>query len=224
MKRLDARKDLALRKKFDSPVRLDKQAILSNSSTEDKTGWLGRWLATHFGAVKLSADEFLYYGLQRATLSAEIRARYLGKRQQYVLHNKCIHVYWYATAHKKYLLHTILTGAQVPHPELQHAALKTAYGATKRQGPVSTDSLIAFFSSQAVFHVFGKPIEGMYSIGAMRINGYADGSVDIEGFGALTVDALQHYISDIDNAGYLFQELLLPPEYWVEQFGQNYLR
>lgn len=218
---LDSVADLAIGKKLDGPIQVDKAKLIQSMDKQSQSGWFKRWISTHFGPGKLSLDEYLYYGLHNPDLSSKAINRFVGKNIQNKMHWKCNDPAWFAIAHNKFILHSLLSANGIAHPKLQLAAMHNGMQSTGTVTNLDENSLNEFLSNKAVYPLFAKPIEGMYSIGAMRIDGYNNGIVNTARFGQIPLEIFLNYISTVDDKGYLFQELLTPAADWSSQFGIN---
>jgi hypothetical protein len=61
----------------------------------------------------------------------------------------------------------------------------------------------------------------MYSIGALKVMGLADGRLDLFGGESAAAEEVALYMTRISNAGYLIQDCLLPSSFALEAFGPN---
>lgn len=217
---LDAERDLALRARLDGRIRVDRAETLARAKANGNGAWLGRWLGTHLGPGRLSLDEFLYYGLHARDATPEELARFTGKAVQTRLHARCNSREWFAVANDKLLLHHLMKGAALPHPELQAVYLRGA-DETAQDEPVlpTRERLRRFLEQKARYPLFAKPIQGMYSIGAVCLEGCRDGQLLRRAGSSVSFDAFADYVERIDERGYLFQDLLEPHPAWRERFG-----
>lgn len=203
---LDAGADLKRRIALDGRTRVDRAACLRAMREGAHGAWVGSLLGTMRGAGRLTVDEFLYYRLYRDTLSDEHRARYVGKRRQSYLHFRCNDRGWLACANDKLLYQTILHAHDLPRPTLR-AVFARGGGSGGEPWRRLTDetALEGYLRAADSYPVFAKPIEGIYSIGAMRLHGLEGEDVLLGRDRRIGIASLAAYIREIDARGYLFQ-------------------
>jgi Sugar-transfer associated ATP-grasp len=219
---LDAATDIALRDRLEKPPSLagrDKlEAVTRAVRSRGGTLPIDSILAPLFGPGKLTIDEALYFGLYRGGVGKDAARRFVGKRQQSKFHFHCNDTTWYAAAHDKLLFYTVLAGAGLPTPHTRAVSgEKPRAGAW--QSLRSKDEVAAFLMQNRHWPLFLKPIDGIFSIGAMKVTGAADGGAQIFGNGEVPVESLVNYMEALSSVGYLFQDCLKPAPFAAEAFG-----
>jgi hypothetical protein len=175
------------------------------------------WRASR-GPGRLTPDEYFYYRLYDPGLSEADRRRFVGKRAQEPMHRACNDARWFAAADDKALFYTIMRGMGLPVPET-----KAAYerGGRAMAWPVLPDetALRRFLADPAHYPMFAKPIDGMYSIGALDLVAVEAEGVRLGDGTRVGMDALVRYVCELGKAGYLFQRRLRPHPLLAERFG-----
>jgi hypothetical protein len=219
---LDAAKDVALRRKLDNPPRLPASEWLAAlaEAVRSRGGWLPlrRILAPLCGPGRLTVDEALYFGLYHNGIAKAEARRFVGKRRQAKFHYHCNDSTWFAAAHDKALCYTVIrgTGLRTPHTRAVWAEKhRTGYPRLLR----SKTDLAAFLVQNREWPLFLKPIDGMYSIGTLKVMGAADGQVELFGGERFPVDVVADYMADMSKTGYLLQDCLAPSSFAAEAFG-----
>lgn len=219
---LDAANDIALRDKLDKPPGLpgrDKIEVLTRAvRSRGGTLPIDSILAPLFGPGKLTIDEALYYGLYRGEVGKEAARRFVGKRQQNKFHFRCNDTTWYAAANDKLLFYTVLNGAGLPTPHTRAVS-----GEKPRAGAWrclrTKEEVAAYLLENRRWPLFMKPIDGVYSIGTLKVMGAADGQVELFGAGKADVAAVVEYMEALSTSGYLFQDCLAPAPFAAQAFG-----
>lgn len=185
-------------------VRLS-QLVAGRSGLFEKSNILLRYLKCRFGPGNLSPEEFLKFGLVDGAIAAP--SRFVGHDAQQKMHDACNDKSWFATCKNKLLWETILRGASLPVPETLAVYEAKGRGAGV---PVLCDenALVEFLSQSSNLPVFCKPVTGVYSIGAFRIDGFDGKWVTINGNWKKPVSTLIHYFKTIGKKGYLLQRPL----------------
>jgi hypothetical protein len=219
---LDAAEDIALRGKLDNPPSLEgrsKIEVLTHAvRSRGGTLPLNSILAPLFGPGRLTVDEALYFGLYRGGVATDAARRFVGKRQQAKFHFQCNDASWFAAAHDKLLFYTVLAGAGLPTPTTRAVSgEKPRAGAW--QSLRSKEEVAAFLMQNRQWPLFMKPIDGMYSIGTLKVTGAADGQVDVVGDGKVAVETVVGYMEALSSVGYLFQDCLAPAPFAAQAFG-----
>lgn len=74
------------------------------------------------------------------------------------------------------------------------------------------DTVVAFMREKAVFPIFGKPLGGSLSVGAVRIDKMEGDTLHLRGGGTVSVDRFATDILRVYADGYLLQSALIPHE------------
>jgi hypothetical protein len=143
---------------------------------------------------------------------------FVGKRAQRRMHQACNDAGWHAASHDKLLFYTLLKGAGLPCPETIACYVpngRQALGAALR----NRGDLTRFLSDPSVYPLFAKPIDGMYSVGALHLLGTDGTAVSLKGAGAAELSEVVPFIEAMSESGYLFQRVLEPASELVEAIG-----
>ena len=126
-------------------------------------GMIREFLALGFGAGRLTPAEYFYYRLWEKT--PEERRCFVGKVAQENMHLACNDLNWFAATQDKLLYHAAMIGAGFPVPKLLavHHATRKLTGALSL---TSADEIASFLRRPHIYPVFGKPIDGLFSLGA----------------------------------------------------------
>lgn len=219
---LDAANDIALRHKLVNPPSLagrDKiEAVTQAVRSRGGTLPIDSILAPLFGPGKLTIDEALYYGLYRGGVGKDAARRFVGKKQQTKFHFQCNDESWFAAAHDKLLFYTVLAGAGLPVPHTRAVS-----GEKPRAGAWqclrTKEEVAAFLLGNRQWPLFLKPIDGMFSIGTLKVMGAANGQVELFGAGKAEAEAVVEYMEALSTSGYLFQDCLAPAPFAAAAFG-----
>ncbi|PIW26053.1 MAG: hypothetical protein COW30_16900, partial [Rhodospirillales bacterium CG15_BIG_FIL_POST_REV_8_21_14_020_66_15] len=161
------------------------------------------------GPGRISPQEYMYYRLWDTALDAAAKARFVGKRTQTAIHHACNQSAWYTLAHDKLIFQAAATGLGLPVPKL-----RAIYHPTRIAGPLpqarDAEGLKDLLVNGLTGPLFAKPIDGMYSIGALAIDRAADGQGFVVNGHAVPADDLVRYLGFREDRGYLFQERLAP--------------
>lgn len=221
---LNSQQDIALRDQLDKPPRFSgpekiaalREAVRSRGGTVPLRTLLGPVL----GPGRLAIDEALYYGLFRAGIASEDAARFVGKHRQAKFHIRCNDATWFAVVHDKALFYTTLKGAGLPVPKTRAISGDRPRGGYPRRLSAKGD-VTAFLLQNREWPLFLKPIDGIFSIGALKAMSAANGHLELFGGENVSADALADYISAISETGYLFQDCLVPAPFAAEAFGET---
>ncbi len=157
---------------------------------------------------RLTAQDYYYYRLyDDARYTFADKARFLGEQIHFGIIAKCCDRTWWAAADDKFLAYRFLAATGFPVPETQ-AVYDTScrgFGNTRRLD--SATALGDFLAHEAAFPLFAKPLDGVGSFGACRIDGFDDDCVALNGNMPVPLDA---FAADLAGQGYLLQSLLLP--------------
>jgi hypothetical protein len=161
------------------------------------------------GPGRISPQEYMYYRLWDPGLDADAKARFVGKRRQTVIHHACNPSSWYTLAHDKLIFQATAMGLGLPMPKL-----RAIYHPTRVAGPLpqarDAEGLKDLLVNGLTGPLFAKPIDGMYSIGAVAIDRAPDGQGFIANGHAVSADDLVRYLGFREGRGYLFQDRLNP--------------
>jgi hypothetical protein len=217
---LDPAEALRQRTRLDGPPRIDRAR---HTVAATKAGFGGFALARAMwrvsrGPGKLTSDEYFYYRLYDPALSDAQRRGFVGKRAQADMHAACNDARWFAVADDKALFYTTMRGMGLPIPETIAAF---APGNRAMPWPVLADeaTLRRFLADPAHYPMFAKPIDGMYSIGALDLVGFDGGAVRLGDGTHAAMNDLLRYVVELGKAGYLFQRRLRPHPDLAERFG-----
>lgn len=219
---LDAASDIALRQRLEGPIRLAaaQKLVALQQVVGARSGALPfkRLLKPVFGPGKVTVDEALYYRLYLGDISDGEALRFVGRRRYDKFHRRCNDMGWYAAANDKALFYTIVSGAGLPAPRTyavsgnQRRAGYPRFLATKQE-------IADFLSENRDWPLFLKPIDGMFSIGALKILGVREGVLEVFGVGPVAAPAVADYVAAISTVGYLFQACLGPAAFASAAFG-----
>lgn len=172
------------------------------------------------GPGKLHPSEYFYYRLFDEDIDMAAKRRFIGLKAQFAMHTLCNDPHWFALADNKEIFYATMRGYGLRIPEtvgvlrrLDTLGLGNAFN--------SAEKLRDFLFSSTHFPLFAKPIDGIFSIGAVRILGVdkAKQIITINNQEGVPLNHFFEYIFQTSNVGYLFQELLTPHELLVSTFG-----
>lgn len=206
--KLDSARDLLIRTRLDQPPKIDRAKYFQRANAETKSiAWTGKLFSSIRSPGKITIDEFFYYHLYKNEFSREECLSFVGKRVQHKMHSACNDWGWYAAAHDKALFYTIMKGADVRIPETL-----AIVSASPRHGYTSNisnwEQLRDFFDIQENYPLFAKPIDGIYSIGTLKIDNYLNGVVHLKGYSETRIEDLFEYMGKISKTGYIIQKVL----------------
>ncbi len=211
-----------LRDRLDGPVRLDRArhvlAAQALGVSPQRLWWQASRAAR--GPGDLTRDEFFYYRLYDPAVDRHERQRFLGKAVQVRMHRACNDSRWLAPIHDKALYYTVMRGLGLPIPETVAAFERTGrtfFWPSLRH----EDELRAVLMSPRSYPLFAKPIDGIYSIGALELLGVEGETVRLKGGARASVDDVIQFIVAFGRHGYLFQKRLAPHPLLAERFGQT---
>lgn len=211
---IDSAADKNRRSTLDQPPVLPREArlaLIAAAVRRNGASVIRIAVSAAFGPGKLNLDEICYYRLLDGDVSPEGARRFVGKNRQAVLHPACNNAHWFAAAHDKALFYTIMSG--IGHATPETIAIS---GPRSRAGfprhLAEPEDVAEFLSKWTEWPLFAKPIDGMYSIGALRISDASDAELTVDGIGTLPVEEVARYIAGMSAEGYLFQRCLLPAE------------
>jgi len=209
-----------LRDRLEAPVRIDRARHLAAAAAQGLSGWALRWQVSRAarGPGALTPDEFYYFRLYDPEISRAERARFLGRAAQLAMHRACNDRRWLAAVHDKALFYTVMRGLGLPIPETVAAFERTGrtfYWPSMRR----EDELRAVLMSPKSYPLFAKPIDGIFSVGALDLAGVEGETVRMKGGGGASVDDVMQFIVAFGRNGYLFQKRLAPHADLAERFG-----
>jgi hypothetical protein len=216
---LDSTRDLEIRRKMDEAPRLTPEDHASAMrDVYQRCGW--RWMYGPRLKAGIGFDEAALLGLYRPGMEAQDFSRFVGKGRQKNFHNACNDRQWFALADDKAVFYTLLRGAGLPVPET------LAYvGARKRTGTgewlSNQAALETFLASGRHWPLFAKPVDGMYSLGGLRLEGMQDGLVQVAGEEPVSGADLLNYMNALSRRGYLVQRCLAPSQFALQHFGRT---
>jgi hypothetical protein len=214
---LDSARDLEIRRKLDQPPRLAPEDH-ANAMREvhKRCGW--RWLYAPRLKAGIGFDEAVLLGMYRPGMEAQDFSRFVGKGRQKIFHNTCNDRQWFALADDKAVFYTILKGGGFPVPET------VAFAGTRRRAGMGDwlsgpDALAAFLTTQRQWPLFAKPVDGMYSLGGLRLEGLGEGRVQVAGEEPVSFADLWNYMAALSRQGYLIQHCLKPSQFALQHFA-----
>lgn len=165
-------------------------------------------LALGFGG--LTPKEYYTYRLfDDETYSFSEKKRFIGKKTQESILLKSTSPLWGAVAHDKLVYYGLLKGLGFPVPQTE-----AIYHPFRRFGEAPTlctpEDLARYVRDGMRFPCFGKPVSGMYSVGASALSGYdpADDCLILSSGKRVSVDSYVEQVSHFRKDGYLFQRRL----------------
>jgi hypothetical protein len=215
---LDPRAALALRRSLDSPVRLDRLGNLQAAYRAGAKNVLRELFLLSRRPGKLTVDEYFYYTLYDLAFSPDQRARFVGKRTQTAMHHACNDVRWFAIADDKLLFYSFMRGADLPIPETLATYDAKGRSAFCRTLP-NKKALRDFLADDTAYPLFLKPTDGMYSIGALRLQQATKSGIILKSGQEASLDDIVTFVSDYGKQGYLLQRILQPHADLIGHFG-----
>lgn len=218
--RFDAAAAERLRDRLDGPVRVDRAR---HAAAAAALGLKGLALSRDQrraagGPGKISKDEYFYYRLYDPDLPREELPRHVGRAAQARMHEACNDPRWFAPVHDKALFHTVMRGLGLPVPET--AAVFEKGGRTFFCPALRhEDDLRALLKYRPNYPLFAKPIDGMYSIGALDLESVEGETVLLRGGERVGVGDIVRFVVAFGRSGYLFQRRLLPHPALAAAFG-----
>jgi hypothetical protein len=180
---------------------------------------LAEVIALRRGPGKLTPAEYFYYRLWEPGLSRDEKRRFVGKQAQHPMHVACNSALWYASAADKLVFHTLLAGAGLPRPDLLAI---THPGRLTPSGRVLTgaDDIARFLREPANYPLFGKPIDGRYSLAVLSADEYdpTNDQVRLHGATPVAPTALAAELA-ARPSGYLLQRRLAQHPALARHFG-----
>jgi hypothetical protein len=165
------------------------------------------WLGT--GEGRISIQDYFYYRLYDDGLyGPDEKRRFLSDDLSYAITSKCCDIYSWGIADDKHYAYTILSAHGAPVPETQAAYCPSGRNCAPVKTLGSVESLARFFAQEARYPIFAKPIGGIGSYGACRIEAERDGELGLSDGTTLPVSRFAARLDAED--GYLLQTVLLP--------------
>ncbi len=165
------------------------------------------------GQGKLRFYEYMLYELyDKSRWSDEQRNRFVSAHIHWPISNACNDTNWWAVTEDKWLSSCFLRQHDLPVPTT---------AAVFDRGPRSfpdvpkletAQDLRSFFDTEPAFPLFAKPMTGMWSAGAFRINGCNATHVLIEGQDPVTFAELAEKV--FGDRSYIIQECLTPHRFF----------
>jgi hypothetical protein len=170
------------------------------------------------GVGKLTPAEYYYYRLYDPALTREEKNRFLGKMAQYAMHGACNDPGWHALAHDKLLFDAIMRGGELPAPRI--TALYSTEGRTIAGKCMSDASALeGYLGDPGNYPCFAKPLDGMFSVGALDMVSSANARIELSNGTSLATSDVVRYIVQLGGGGYLFQNRLKPHPALMRAFG-----
>lgn len=217
--KLDSAMDLSTRTRLDQPPEIDRAKYFQRANAETRSiAWVGKLFSSIRSPGKLTIDEFFYYHLYKNEISLEDCLTFVGKKMQFKMHSACNDWGWYAASHDKALFYTIMKGAGIRIPEtLAIVSDSPRHGYALN---ISTlEQLRNFFDSQDTWPLFAKPIDGIYSVGTLKIENYLNGAVHLKGYSEIPIEGLFEYMGSISKTGYIIQKVLPADRAFADSSG-----
>ena len=209
LKVLDVDAANALRKQLEAPPKLNLAENIKAAAKAGSRDYVRRIVKIVRGPGKLSTHEFFYFRLYEPSLTDASLARFAGKRAQHPMHMACNDVRWFAACHDKLLWSAILAGARLPIPETV-----AVFSEKKRHGiyrPLADQAALAqFIADPANQPLFCKPVDGMFSIGAFRVESASGNMLLLSGGEQRSAEDVARFMSSLSPAGYLLQKVMKP--------------
>ena len=177
-------------------------------------------LSLRRGAGQLTMAEYFYYRLWDSGLTLEEKRRFVGKNAQHAMHLSCNDHAWYGVTHDKLLFHAVMTNAGFPVPPLLAIAHPTR-GLPGVPHLTSSDAAQSLLRDRDVYPFFAKPIDGIYSLGAISAEHLnTSGQVRLTGGGDRPLVDIADELTGTEN-GMLIQRRLKPDAELAERFGNR---
>ncbi|WP_417272920.1 sugar-transfer associated ATP-grasp domain-containing protein [Celeribacter halophilus] len=165
------------------------------------------------GQGKLRFYEYMLYELyDKKRWSDEERFQFISAHIHWPISNACNDTSWWAVTEDKWLSSSFLNQHNLPVPKISavfHHGPRSFPDAPKLE---TAEDLKSFFQAGPDFPLFAKPIRGMWSAGALRINGCTETHVQIEGQDPVAFTELAENI--FGDQDYLIQECLVPHSFF----------
>ena len=213
---LDSIRDKEILSKMVATPKLSPEArarLLREVSQRLKFRVLTPWRKSRIGF-----DEAYFLGMYHGEKTDAEMARYVGRMRQSKFHLACNDSGWFATAQDKALYYTILKGAGLAVPE------PLGFVGTKRREGFgiwigSPEALQEFFNAQTQWPLFTKPVDGMFSLGAMKLLGLDGDMLQVQNEEPVRVPELWQYMNVMSARGFLIQSCLRPSAFAAQNFS-----
>lgn len=171
-----------------------------------------------FGPGRLTVHEYFYYRLDDPNLPRDEIRRFVGKARQRRFHTRCNDASWHAAAHDKALFYAAVRGAGLPTPETLavYAPGGRAFAAETLR---TSQQLAAFLQRDEHYPLFVKPIDGIYSVGALSLAAQDGRWVQFSTGEVANLDDVVRFITEFGGDGFLLQRRLDPHPVFREAFG-----
>jgi len=180
---------------------------------------LGEILRLALGDGRISAQDYFYYRLyDDARISPDEKRRFISDNLYDPVTRKCCDPKYWATAGDKLVAYTILAACGAPVPETQAIFCLSGRNCGSARTLRSVEGLAQFLQSDARFPIFAKPIAGVGSFGACRIEAARDGELFLDGGRALPIE---HFAAQLDSQGGYLLQTMLRPHAELQQVGDT---
>ncbi len=215
---LDIKTMRVLRKELAVPPVLSLAEMIKADHGRAPMVSLFRALSARFAPGKLSPGEYAIYGI--GDVSMETLRRFVGVRIQNKLHATCNDETWFAITKNKLLFEAAIGGIGLAVPETIAAYDRKGRGAGTKI--LSTrEELEKFLCNRRNTPVFCKPVTGVNSLGAFRLNSVKDGVADINDGVHKPIRQVVDFICEFSAKGYLFQKPLQPDPEVIKAIGEK---
>jgi hypothetical protein len=166
-------------------------------------------LSLQMGDGRISPLDYYYYRLYDDSLyPPEEKRRFLSDGISFPITEKCCDPHWWAAADDKLLAYTILGAYGAPTPETQAAFSLSGRNGGRVKLLDSVPGLARFLARDARYPLFAKPIGGIGSFGACRIEAESSGELR---FADGSVQSVAEFAARLDvEDGYLLQTVIKP--------------
>ncbi len=205
---------------LDKPPSLPLSDVIRRASMDSPAGssWISDFWRALNGPGKLSAAEYFYYKLYDGRHTEDDITRYVGKIKQNKMHFACNDEHWFAPSSDKLFFLASMRGNDIATPETL-AVFDAKTGRSDSQLISDIDGLVAFLDEPGNYPMFAKPIDGMYSIGALALTDGGRGTAHVRGAGEVSTLEIADYMLKVSDAGYLIQKSLNATPDLAEAFG-----
>lgn len=126
---------------------------------------------------------------------------------QHKINSACNDWGWHAATHDKALFYTIMKSVDMRIPE-SLAIVSDSSRPGYAVNISNSEQLKDFFDNLEIYPLFAKPIDGIYSVGTLKIENYLNGTVHLKGYSETPIEDLFEYMGKISKTGYLIQKVL----------------
>jgi hypothetical protein len=137
-----------------------------------------------------------------------------------LFHTACNDVRWFAVAHDKALFYAAAAGASLPVP---HTKAVYAPGVRKFTAEAirTPESLAQFLREPSHYPLFLKPVDGVFSIGALSLAALEGNRICFTTGEIVDVDAIVRFVSGFGGEGFLLQDRVEPHPALRAAFGST---